>query len=186
MEFLTELWLPIVVSGVVLFVASSIAWTVLPHHQSDFGKAPDEDRLMEALRGMNCPPGSYMFPWCTHAEGGSASFQERYKKGPRGLITFWDMPNMGRNLFLTFLFFLVTSLITAYIAWEAMGALPSAGRFMKAFQITGAIGLLTHASSGVCNAIWFPRRILTTVLDGIAFGILSGLVFGFFWPAATT
>ena len=49
-----------------------------------------------------------------------------------------------------------------------------------------AIGVLAHASSGVCNAIWFPRRILTTVLDGIVFGILSGLVFAFFWPAATT
>jgi hypothetical protein len=96
------------------------------------------------------------------------------------------MPNMGRNLLLTFLFFLITSLITAYIAWEAMGALDANIRFMKAFQITGAIGVLTHASSGLCNAIWFPRKVLTGVLDGIVFGILSGLVFGFFWPGTTT
>lgn len=184
MEFLTQLWLPIVLSGVALFFASFVAWTILPHHHKDWQQAPDEARLMEALRGMNFQPGSYMFPWCTHSkETATAEFQERYKQGPRGIITFWAMPNMGMNMFLTFLFFLATGAVTGYIAWEAMGA--GVG-FMKAFQITGAIGVLTHASSGVCNAIWFPRRILTTVLDGIVFGILSGLVFGFFWPAATT
>lgn len=185
MEFLTQLWLPIILSGVALFFASFVAWTILPHHRKDFDGLPDEDRLMQAIRDMNLPTGSYMFPWCaSHQDAQQQEYQDRYRKGPRGLITTWGEVNMGRNLLLTFLFFLATGFMTAYIAWEAMGALPASGRFLKAFQITGAIGVLTHASSGLCHAIWFPRRVLSGVWDGIAFGLIAGLIFAYFWPVS--
>ena len=35
MDFLVDLWMPIVVSAVVVFFASSLAWMVLPHHKAD-------------------------------------------------------------------------------------------------------------------------------------------------------
>ncbi len=35
MEPLLDLWLPIVVSAVIVFVASFLAWMVLPHHKGD-------------------------------------------------------------------------------------------------------------------------------------------------------
>jgi hypothetical protein len=178
--FLMALWLPIVITGVVLFFASSVAWTVLPHHQSDFDKLQNEDEVMAALRKINVADGIYQFPYMTHKDAQNAERMERYKQGPRGMLTLWPMHNMGRNLGLTFVYFLVISTVTAYIAWSSIG--PNAG-FMKAFQITGAIGVLVFASSGQLNAVWFPRRTLNDFIDGIVYGILMGLIFGLLWPA---
>ncbi len=181
MGFLTALWIPILVTGVVLFIASSIAWTVLPHHQRDFQKLPNEEEFMSAVRKMNVPPGNYLYPSMTHQEAKDPKCQERYREGPRGKLTTWDLPNMGRNLLLTFVFLLVVAVFIAYIAWESLG--PGVG-FAKAFQITGAIGVLVFASSGQLNAIWFPRPTLNDFLDGLVFGLLTGLIFAIFWPGA--
>ena len=40
---LTALWLPILISAVIVFIASSIMHMVLPHHKSDYRKVPDEE-----------------------------------------------------------------------------------------------------------------------------------------------
>ena len=37
---LSALWLPIVLSAVIVFVASSIMHMVLPYHRSDYHKLP--------------------------------------------------------------------------------------------------------------------------------------------------
>ena len=66
MEFLSLLWLPILISGVVLFIASSVAWTMMPHHKTDWKKTTNEDELMSAIGKFNMPAGSYMF----HPAGG--------------------------------------------------------------------------------------------------------------------
>ncbi len=42
MEILVQFWLPILASAVVVFLASSIAWMVLPHHKKDVKTLPDE------------------------------------------------------------------------------------------------------------------------------------------------
>ena len=178
MEFMTVLWLPIVVSAFVLFCASFVAWTMLPHHQGDFNKLPDEDRIMESVRNAELPAGAYIFPYLRHADYKDPAMQERYAKGPRGKLVVWDMPNMGRNLGLTFVYFLIVSWVTAYIAWSAIGL----ADFRKALQITGAIGVLVYASSGMLNAVWFPRRVITDFVDGVVYGVISGLIFAFFWP----
>ncbi len=182
MEFLIALWLPVILTAVVLFFASFVAWTVLPHHQRDFDKLETEDQLMRTVRDLKPPAGSYLFPYMTHADNKDPAAVEKYKTGPRGKLVVWDMPNMGRNLGLTFVYFLIIAAVTAYISWESLGA--GAG-FMKAFQITGAIGVLVFASSGQLNAIWFPRRTLNDFIDGIVFGVLMGLIFGFLWPGVT-
>ncbi len=154
----------------------------MPHHQSDFRKLAGEHEFMDSVRKMDIPAGAYMFPHMTHQDAKDPAQQQRYIQGPRGTMVLWDMPNMGRNLGLTFVYFLLIAAVTAYIAWTALG---SDVGFMMAFRITGTIGILVFASSGQLNAIWFPRRTLMDFLDGIVYGILMGLVFGFFWPAAS-
>ena len=182
MEFLLQLWLPILVTSVVLFFASFVAWTVLPHHESDFSPIPDEDKLMDSIRSMNLPAGSYMFPHMTHAEAKNPEKVAKYTAGPRGTLVLWDMPNMGRNLLLTLVHFLLIAFVTAYIAWESLQG--QTVTFLKAFQIVGAIGVLTFASSGQLNAVWFPRRTLMDFVDGVVYGVLMGLIFALLWPVA--
>ena len=57
-----SLWLPILLSAVIVFVVSSIIHMLLPYHRSDFGKVPSEDEVMDALRKFNIPPGDYVIP----------------------------------------------------------------------------------------------------------------------------
>ncbi len=53
------LWLPILLSAVLAWIASAIAWTVSPHHKSDFQGLPDEEAARQALQPQNLEPGLY-------------------------------------------------------------------------------------------------------------------------------
>ena len=57
-----SLLVPILLSAVIVFVASSIIHMVLPYHRSDLRQLPKEDEVMEALRRFNIPPGDYAIP----------------------------------------------------------------------------------------------------------------------------
>jgi hypothetical protein len=63
-----ELWLPILLSSVIVFAVSSIVQTVSPWHKSDYPKVPDEDKVMDALRPFAIPPGDYMIARPSHRE----------------------------------------------------------------------------------------------------------------------
>ena len=84
MTFLHALWLPILLSSVFVFLASSIIHMVLSFwHKSDHSKIPNEEKVLEALRPLAIPPGDYMIPNCSgNAEMRSPEFQEKLKKGP--------------------------------------------------------------------------------------------------------
>ena len=60
MVSLTQLWLPILLSAVAVFVASSVIHMVLPWHTSDYPRVPNEDALMDAVRPLAIPPGEYI------------------------------------------------------------------------------------------------------------------------------
>jgi hypothetical protein len=62
MTWLYTLWLPILLSSVIVFVVSSVIHMVLPWHKSDYPKVPNEERFMDALRPLAVPPGDYMVP----------------------------------------------------------------------------------------------------------------------------
>lgn len=58
---LTALWLPILLSAVIVFVASSIMHMLLPYHQGDYQKLPDEDKLRAARRWSEAGPLYFPF-----------------------------------------------------------------------------------------------------------------------------
>ncbi|HZD85700.1 MAG TPA: hypothetical protein VE052_07285, partial [Gemmatimonadaceae bacterium] len=62
MSGLFMLWLPILLSAVIVFVMSSIIHMASPWHKSDYRRVPNEDQLRNALRPMAIPPGDYMVP----------------------------------------------------------------------------------------------------------------------------
>ena len=68
MAALMELWLPIVVSAVIVFFASFLAWVVLPHHKGDWKGLPNEDALNNTIRTTSIKPGQYMFPYCASSK----------------------------------------------------------------------------------------------------------------------
>ena len=111
-------------------------------------------------------------------------FQRRMAEGPSGTLSLWDgAPNMGKNMFCTFLFFLVTSFCLAYLA--DLTIMPGAS-FMEVFRLVGTAGILTYSAVGIPNAIWFNQKMFGNILDGIAYGLITGAIFATGWPGGTT
>ena len=62
MDFLVNLWLPILVSGVAVFLVSCVIHMVIPIHKNDYAALPDEAGVLEAMRQHKVLPGNYFFP----------------------------------------------------------------------------------------------------------------------------
>ena len=62
---LVSLWLPILASGVAVFIASRLIWMVVNYHNSDWQELPDEDTARMALK--SAPPGKYSIPYAATA-----------------------------------------------------------------------------------------------------------------------
>src|SRR6266567_7142522 len=84
---LSALWLPIVLSAVIVFVASSIMHMLLPYHRGDYQKLPDEDKVLAAMRAAGLKRGLYIFPFTTHKDMKSPAVVEKYNQGPVGMMT---------------------------------------------------------------------------------------------------
>src|SRR5260370_35080807 len=85
---LLSLWLPIRVSGVIVFLASSVIHMTPLWHHSDFPKLPREADLLNALRPFAIPPGDYFIPRAAGMqEMKSAEFIEKMKQGPAAALT---------------------------------------------------------------------------------------------------
>jgi hypothetical protein len=88
---LAALWLPILLSAVLVFIASSIMHTVLPYHRGDYRQLPDEDKIQAVLRAAGLTRGLYIFPFGTHKDMKTPAMQEKYKQGPVGMMTVFPL-----------------------------------------------------------------------------------------------
>jgi len=156
----------------------------LPHHKSEWKGLPNEDAVIGALRNAAIPPGQYHFPYAKcPADMKAEEFQSKVKSGPRGTMTLWAAPpNMGANMVCTVLFFLVANFVIAYLA--GMVIQPGADRWFV-FRFVGTAGILTYGTANILNGIWFGRKMVADIVDGIAYGLISGAIFAAMWPATT-
>ena len=61
---IASLWLPILLSAVIVFIASSVIHMVLTSwHKNDFRKVPDEERFRQAVGALALPAGDYIVPY---------------------------------------------------------------------------------------------------------------------------
>src|SRR5213594_2662359 len=123
MTGLTGLWLPILVSAVIVFVVSSVIHMMSPWHKSDYPKLPNEDQVRNALRPLAIPPGDYMVPRpSSREEMRSPEFLEKVKQGPKVIMTVLPPGpmSMTQNLVLWFVYALVVGTFAAYVAGRAM------------------------------------------------------------------
>jgi hypothetical protein len=179
-----SLWLPIIVSGVALFFASWLAWMVLPHHKPEWRGLPNESEVMELLRRAGVPPGQYMYPYAaTPAECHTEEFKRRTEAGPSGTLTIWkSRPNMAVNMLCTLLFFVIANFVIGYLTGIALDPGES---FMKVFRFASTAGILTYGTANILNGIWFGRKMVADIIDGIAYGLITGLIFAALWPGPT-
>jgi len=182
---LTALWLPILLSSVLVFVVSSLIHMLSPWHKSDYPKVPNEDRVMDALRPLAIPPGDYMMPRpSSRQEMRSPQFAEKYKRGPVVMFTVYPGGSMamGPQLVQWFLYSVVVGCFAAYVAGRA---LPAGAAYPQVFRFVGVTAFVAYAVALWQMSIWYRRAWLTTIkttVDGLIYGLLTAGTFGWLWP----
>lgn len=178
-----DLWLPILLAGIVTHVMSFVAWTVLPHHKPEWRGLGDEGEFQEWLTSHNVAPGQYVFPFARDMkEASGEEFREREGKC-RGVLALYERPvNMGAAIGRTLAFFFVAAFVIGYLA--SLG-LPRGASFLDVFQFVTTAGVLAHCFAKFPHVFWFPQRVAMSLVDGVAYALATGLIFALLWPAAT-
>jgi hypothetical protein len=182
---LLHLWLPILLSAVFVFLASSLIHMLFKWHNSDYRKLPNEDEVREAIRAGNPTPGQYGLPHCIDLEVmKGAEVQKKYTDGPVGLLYLKasGVPNMGSALVGWFFFSVVISFCVAYLTSRV---LPGGTHYLQVFRVAGTVAFLAYAGNAAQASIWMGkpwRSTLKELLDGLIYGLVTAGTFGWLWP----
>lgn len=181
-----SLWLPILLSAAIVFVASSILHMVFTYHRSDYRKVPAEDEVMEALRRFDIPPGDYVIP-CpgSYKEMGTPEFVEKQTKGPVAFMTVLPegRPSMAKDLVQWFVYCIVVGIFAAYVAGRA---LEPGAHYLAVFRFAGSTAFVGYTLALWQYSIWYKRAWSTTLkstLDGLLYALLTAGTFGWLWPS---
>lgn len=186
MTELSALWLPILVSSVFVFIASSIIHMAPLWHKNDYPAVPDEDGVMNSLRPFNIAPGEYMIPRAkSHEQKNSPEFKEKLNKGPVMMITVF--PNgsfsMGKSLVQWFIFLIIVGIFAAYVAGRA---LPEGATYLEVYRFAGVTAFIGYSLSIWQMTIWGNRSAgmnLKSTVDGLIYSLITAGTFGWLWPS---
>jgi len=185
MSFIAELWIPIVLSAVLIFIASSLVHMVFKWHNSEYGKLPDEDAVRAALNAGSPKPGLYVIPHCLDMKDmGTPEMQKKFVDGPVGFVTLRapGPMKMGGALGGWFVYLLVVCTIAAYVARRSLPVNPD---FHEVARVIAALSLLAYGAGSVQNGIWMGKpwsAVAKEVLDAIIYAAIAGTTFGLLWP----
>jgi len=183
---LSSLILVIIAGAAAAYIASAIAWMVLPHHRSDYARLPDEDGTIATLGRQNLAPGFYNFPHCKDwNELKSETMQIKFDAGPIGFITILPMgvPAMGKNMLQQMIYFIVTGVFIAYVVSLSQAA---GADYMSVFRTTGAVAWLAYGFGSIPDSIWYGKPWFNQVknlADTLFYALMTAGVYGWLWPA---
>ena len=181
---LTALLLPMLLSAIIVFVASSLIHMVLGYHRRDYKQLPDEDKLLAGLRPAGLQPGLYVFPYGTQKDMKSPAMQEKYKQGPVGTLTVFPSgpPAMGKFLGLWFAYCLFVGLFVAYLTGHTVAP---ATDYLAVFRVAGTAAFMSYSLGPLVNGIWKAQpwsNVFKESFDGFIYALLTAGTFGWLWP----
>jgi hypothetical protein len=185
MVSLTSLWLPILLSAVVVFIVSSIVHMALGYHRSDYTKLPNEDAIVGAMHEAGVTRGMYMFPHMSSPkEMNSPEMLEKYERGPVGILAIIPSgpPAMGKLLALWFVYTLIVSFFAAYLAAATLAA---GTHYLGVFRVVGTAAFLAYGIGYFVDPIWkggLWSVSLKNMFDGLVYALFTAGVFGWLWP----
>ncbi len=183
---LASLWLPIVLTTVFIFIASSLIHTVLPWHKSDFAGLPDEAGFRRAVAPMGIPAGDYVVPHCTDMkEMSTPEHKAKLQEGP--ILVMTVRQNGEVSMAPMFIGWTVAILaLTIVVAFAAGAALSPGASTMAVWHLTGLVALAGYGFGGWPESIWFGRKWSSAVkgtVDAVIYAVITAATFGWLWPA---
>jgi hypothetical protein len=185
MVSLPALWLPIVLSAVLVFLVSFVLHTVLKYHQSDYTKLPDEDAIRAAIRSASPEVRQYIIPYAGGMqEMQTAEMKQKFAEGPVGVLTLRRSGefSMAPNLVQWFAYSVVISCVTAYVASRTLAP---GSDYLQVFRVVGTVAWLGYSGAQIQGAIWMGKPWSITmkeVIDGLVYALVTAGVFGWLWP----
>jgi hypothetical protein len=185
MVSLGALWLPVLLSAVLVFVTSFLIHMVLRYHSSDYTPLPNEEAVRQAIRSGSPTPAQYIIPYCANPKEMEApAMRQKFIEGPVAVLNLRrpGPPGMGQSLVQWFGFTLVVSFFVAYVAIHALKA---GTDYLHVFQIVGSVAFLAYGAAQFPAAIWMgkPWRVAWKEgFDGLLYGLVTAGTFGWLWP----
>ncbi len=182
---ITSLWLPIVLSAVIVFIASALAWMVSPHHKNEWKGLPNEDAVRAALNAQQPAPGLYTIPFAMGGDPAkNPAVAKKLQEGPVGFLTLVRPRPMSMTPMMvqSVIYYLVVGVIVAYLTGRT---LQPGTDYLHVFRVAGTTAWLAYGLGTVPDSIWFGRPWSTTlkqVLDALVYGCLTAGTFGWLWP----
>lgn len=180
-----ELWQAVAVATVLTFLLGAVLHMMVPLHAKDFAPLPDEAGTLARLRDASLPPGAYLFPApASPKDMGTPEFKAKVERGPVGIM-FLRRPgpfSMGPSLGLQLGYHALISLMVAYLAGRTFG--PGAD-YLRVFQVAGTAATLAYSTGALPFAIWYrppARFVVTQLIDGVTWGLITAGAFGWLWP----
>jgi len=182
---LAQLWIPILLSAVFVFVASSLIHMVVKWHNTDYNALSNEDEVRDAIRKGAPSRGQYVLPHCSDMKDmGKPEMQQKYQDGPVGFLVLIPNgpPAMGAALGKWFAYTVLVAFMAAYLASRTLAP---GTHYLQVFRVVGAVSFLTYGFGSIQMAIWMGKPWSSTakdLADALIYGLLSAGVFGWLWP----
>ncbi len=180
-----QLWIPILLSAVCVFLASSLIHMVVKWHASDYRALPNEDEVRAAIRKGNPSPGQYVLPHCSDMKVmGRPDMQQKYQDGPVGFLVInpSGVPAMGAALGKWFAFTVLVAFTAAYLASRTLAP---GTHYLQVFRVVGAVSFLAYGFGSIPMGIWMGKpwsSVIKDLADSLIYGLLSAGIFGWLWP----
>lgn len=181
MAMLAQLWLPILLSAVGVFVASSLIHMLFKWHNRDYRKLPNEDAVRAAINAGQPAPGLYVLPHYLDAkECSTEEAQAKFREGPVGKLTLRapGAMSIGPMLLQWFVLNLVVAFVAACMSVGAMSP-------HHAAHTAGLATLLAYGAGAVSEAIWMGKpwaATLKDLLDALIYAVVTAAIFMWLWP----
>jgi hypothetical protein len=181
----TDLLLPILLSTVFVFVASSLVHMVFKWHNPDYRRLSNEDEVRAAIRKGSPTPGQYVFPHCLEGKDmADPAMQQKFVDGPVGVLYVKPngAPQIGPFLLKWIVYTVVVSALAAYLARATLHA---GDAYLRVFQVVGASAWLAYAWQGPSDSIWKGKPWVITfrgMFDGLIYAALTAGTFAWLWP----
>jgi len=185
MVSLVQLWLPILLSTVLVFFASALLNMVLKFwHTPDYSGFPNEDEVRAAIRKGGTGPAMFLVPYCKPEDMKKPEAQQKYAEGPVAFVMLRASGpmSMGGSLGTWFVFCLLVSIVAGYLAGVTLA--PGADG-AQVFRVVAVAALLGHAFGPLPNGIWWAhpwKSVFKYVVDGIIYALIVAAIFAWLWP----
>jgi hypothetical protein len=181
----TELVLPILLSAVLVFVASSLIHMVVKWHNPDYRSLSNEDEVRAAIKKSGAATGQYIFPHCLEGKQmNDPAMAQKFVDGPVGVLYIREngAPKLGPFLFKWIVYTIIVGALAGYVARSTLTA---GTPYLKVFQVVGAAAWLAYAWQAPSDSIWKGKPWVVTIrgmLDGLIYAALTAGAFAWLWP----